>query len=75
MYVNNSPFSATLFVVILSAVNAFVPTILGLIGVVVVAHSKYPYTQSVGVVPSVVAIFFNSVFTNSDVNEFNIFTV
>ena len=25
MYVNNSPFSATLFVVILSAVNAFVP--------------------------------------------------
>ena len=64
VYVNTSPFSAILFVVILSAVNAFVPATVAFVGVTVhVLATIHGFVGSVGsvgttgVLPSVVITF------------------
>ena len=64
VYVNSSPFSAILFVVILSAVNAFVPATVAFVGVTVhvpaFAHGVVGSVGSVGttgVLPSDVTTF------------------
>ena len=58
VYVNNSPFSATLFVVMLSAVNAFVPVNGLFVGtkthVFSPTHGSVGSVGTTGVLPSVV---------------------
>ncbi len=64
VYVNTSPFSAVLFVVMLSTVNAFVPVTVAFVGVTVhvfaTTHGVVGSVGSVGttgVLPSVVITF------------------